>query len=242
MGSGFAASRRPGMTAPVVPSLWIAGTSPPASAPGRIRRIFRTVPLSRPKLHALSAPVPRRIARPASGLRRRRPAGEIEEARPRMGRPLAVQSGKNPLVHGQRPKGIFSRFLLGQARQHFRLRDGDRRRDVPGGGGAARLAGRRSGAETLQGGRSARGAPQDPPRRARACGEILRIDPRFPGRRQGARLSRRSRHRARRDRKSTRLNSSHVEISYAVFCLKKKKKIYNDYYYEKKKKKEKTKL
>src|SRR5690606_39308124 len=29
---------------------------------------------------------------------------------------------------------------------------------------------------------------------------------------------------APRDRKSTRLNSSHVKISYAVFCLKKKKK------------------
>src|SRR5437870_10783914 len=29
--------------------------------------------------------------------------------------------------------------------------------------------------------------------------------------------------RRRRDRKSTRLNSSHVAISYAVFCLKKKK-------------------
>src|SRR5437870_11475556 len=29
----------------------------------------------------------------------------------------------------------------------------------------------------------------------------------------------------REDRKSTRLNSSHVAISYAVFCLKKKKKI-----------------
>src|SRR5690606_28451237 len=29
----------------------------------------------------------------------------------------------------------------------------------------------------------------------------------------------------RLDRKSTRLNSSHVKISYAVFCLKKKKKI-----------------
>src|SRR5439155_20112138 len=28
-----------------------------------------------------------------------------------------------------------------------------------------------------------------------------------------------------RDRKSTRLNSSHVAISYAVFCLKKKKKV-----------------
>src|SRR5699024_12366980 len=33
------------------------------------------------------------------------------------------------------------------------------------------------------------------------------------------------RHRRRaEDRKSTRLNSSHVSISYAVFCLKKKKK------------------
>src|SRR5471030_933188 len=30
--------------------------------------------------------------------------------------------------------------------------------------------------------------------------------------------------RRRRDRKSTRLNSSHLGISYAVFCLKKKKK------------------
>src|SRR5690349_23067930 len=35
--------------------------------------------------------------------------------------------------------------------------------------------------------------------------------------------------RNRRDRKSTRLNSSHVEISYAVFCLKKKKKINTNY-------------
>src|SRR5688572_33325446 len=32
------------------------------------------------------------------------------------------------------------------------------------------------------------------------------------------------RSRAARDRKSTRLNSSHSQISYAVFCLKKKKK------------------
>src|SRR2546427_6683831 len=30
----------------------------------------------------------------------------------------------------------------------------------------------------------------------------------------------------REDRKSTRLNSSHSQISYAVFCLKKKKKIH----------------
>src|SRR5439155_17796678 len=51
--------------------------------------------------------------------------------------------------------------------------------------------------------------------------------------RQGAPAELRTRHGARvwlaggareRDRKSTRLNSSHVAISYAVFCLKKKKK------------------
>src|SRR2546427_4459842 len=35
---------------------------------------------------------------------------------------------------------------------------------------------------------------------------------------------------ARIDRKSTRLNSSHSQISYAVFCLKKKKK--KKYYYK----------
>src|SRR5437868_12612404 len=40
-----------------------------------------------------------------------------------------------------------------------------------------------------------------------------------PGRRQGALSA--------RDRKSTRLNSSHVSISYAVFCLKKKNSVNN---------------
>src|SRR3712207_8278117 len=33
-----------------------------------------------------------------------------------------------------------------------------------------------------------------------------------------------------RDRKSTRLNSSHANISYAVFCLKKKKNKYKYYH------------
>src|SRR6266700_7442991 len=42
------------------------------------------------------------------------------------------------------------------------------------------------------------------------------------------------------DRKSTRLNSSHVKISYAVFCLKKKKKK-QKHVLENKKKKKKTK-
>src|SRR6478752_10048031 len=49
----------------------------------------------------------------------------------------------------------------------------------------------------------------------------------FRSRVQGSSNSRRPRHagggRPPRDRKSTRLNSSHGYISYAVFCLKKKK-------------------
>src|SRR6266576_6476253 len=40
-----------------------------------------------------------------------------------------------------------------------------------------------------------------------------------------------------KDRKSTRLNSSHVEISYAVFCLKKKKKKNKSHLHKKKKNK-----
>src|SRR5439155_11177069 len=62
----------------------------------------------------------------------------------------------------------------------------------------------------------------------------------FPRRQEGQAADRvRAAHRPRRppflpsreyprpaDRKSTRLNSSHVAISYAVFCLKKKKKKY----------------
>src|SRR5688572_31780875 len=41
---------------------------------------------------------------------------------------------------------------------------------------------------------------------------------------QGGRGAQVGRGRQGRDRKSTRLNSSHSQISYAVFCLKKKKK------------------
>src|SRR5690606_42042254 len=67
-----------------------------------------------------------------------------------------------------------------------------------------------------------------PARVRRARGVARRQEGRVSGGRRPHVLHRRSRggrgHRARpRDRKSTRLNSSHVKISYAVFCLKKKK-------------------
>src|SRR2546422_5884121 len=56
------------------------------------------------------------------------------------------------------------------------------------------------------------------------------------GRQQGRALPR---SRPRRDRKSTRLNSSHGYISYAVFCLKKKK---NNKSIERKYKEQETKI
>src|SRR5256885_13135736 len=72
--------------------------------------------------------------------------------------------------------------------------------------------------------------------RSRSCD---RARPRCSPRRLPSQDSRRGRHggrAARRgappsDRKSTRLNSSHLVISYAVFCLKKKKQKYKLKYY-----------
>src|SRR5471032_3422073 len=49
----------------------------------------------------------------------------------------------------------------------------------------------------------------------------------------------RSRAAHRQDRKSTRLNSSHITISYAVFCLKKKKQKKKEITIKKKKNKKK---
>src|SRR3712207_7973967 len=74
----------------------------------------------------------------------------------------------------------------------------------------------------------------DVARGLRPAGPGRRVDGRRPGRgRRRARLLRGLaqrlprvlvlRLRAAGDRKSTRLNSSHANISYAVFCLKKKK-------------------
>src|SRR2546430_10236957 len=60
----------------------------------------------------------------------------------------------------------------------------------------------------------------------RTAGLLHRVGPRRPGAGHGVppvgRTARRGRDRRRADRKSTRLNSSHSQISYAVFCLKKK--------------------
>src|SRR5690606_39973101 len=58
--------------------------------------------------------------------------------------------------------------------------------------------------------------------------QIDRITREIPADRPGRAISMEKHHLMmgvpRLDRKSTRLNSSHVKISYAVFCLKKKKK------------------
>src|SRR2546422_5196831 len=60
-------------------------------------------------------------------------------------------------------------------------------------------------------------------RSPRVLAEQQQIPPHSPARR-GPLLDAFGRAATRRDRKSTRLNSSHGYISYAVFCLKKKNK------------------
>src|SRR5207249_10266835 len=57
----------------------------------------------------------------------------------------------------------------------------------------------------------------NPRRRSRCCSRGRALSSMAPAARSEVRSRERS------DRKSTRLNSSHVSISYAVFCLKKKK-------------------
>src|SRR6476620_12287949 len=64
--------------------------------------------------------------------------------------------------------------------------------------------------------------------------------PRRRARRDRHLLLQRQARRGRRDRKSTRLNSSHANISYAVFCLKKKKQSERFITFRKKKKKRKN--
>src|SRR2546427_6938107 len=59
--------------------------------------------------------------------------------------------------------------------------------------------------------------------RARCLGSRLHVYGLAEGARPSSGAGTRRRVAAHADRKSTRLNSSHSQISYAVFCLKKKK-------------------
>src|SRR2546422_6143943 len=71
----------------------------------------------------------------------------------------------------------------------------------------------------IAGGRGAR------PRPAADQDDVCAREDDGPGARAGHGTFRAVRRGVRQDRKSTRLNSSHGYISYAVFCLKKKKSI-----------------
>src|SRR5207253_11155006 len=74
------------------------------------------------------------------------------------------------------------------------------------------------GSEAGKGSRSSEPGDRATPRGPAGCGCGGNDGRRRAGWHRSARRSR-----SRQDRKSTRLNSSHVAISYAVFCLKKKK-------------------
>src|SRR5215204_3187475 len=145
--------------------------------------------------------------------------------------------GRGPRGRAGRRRRRLSRQALlvrGAVGSPARARAARRSRATGGAGGgqpsarsrdAARLARPGGDRAVLQGVRAARGVPApsgrgaEPPRPARArLGHRLR-EPLERGRRLRALPAREG-----RDRKSTRLNSSHTVISYAVFCLKKKKK------------------
>src|SRR6266446_7353288 len=120
------------------------------------------------------------------------------------------------------------------------------------GGGASRA--RRTGGPEIRPARRAVGAGEKTrhcrrgdrrPCELRCAGACLRRQRATHGVPRPSRLSARrcgparAGRKRRRDRKSTRLNSSHLVISYAVFCLKKKKKKKKDLITNKKKKKKK---
>src|SRR5207253_9419402 len=106
--------------------------------------------------------------------------------------------------------------------QRWLWRPGGRQGPAGRGGGATGLVPGGRHRRALRRGRVRAGAARDG-----GCGGVARGPahrrPGGAGRRAAAALRERRRGRAS-DRKSTRLNSSHVAISYAVFCLKKKKK------------------
>ena len=153
--------------------------------------------LTRHLTHALHAPVPRRAKGASSGLGSRGQARQASARGARVQGAVAVQQGEDALLLRQRPEAGLVRFLLRQERQHFRLRYGVGRRQLPGSGRAPGANGRRAAAESLSARRGARGAPQIAARRHGAGGKILRGDAGFESRRQGARLSGRPRPRSR---------------------------------------------
>src|SRR6266496_4164201 len=135
-------------------------------------------------------------------------------------------SGVQPIVSRTFPDGLvwggIRVRLRGRAVRDRACRVGGRRRRVP--------PYRRGVASRRPQGRRGRGRDRGTHRRGPRLHRVrLPFAHRSPGLRvvELDRLQERGRDRQAvtpGDRKSTRLNSSHVEISYAVFCLKKKKK------------------
>src|SRR5215211_9397663 len=114
--------------------------------------------------------------------------------------------GRSP-AHGAARERTFVRPVVGAGRRAPARRSAPRRREGDRGrSSSARSAGRRASSP----GRARSRAAGQAVREAQASSRPLLLRSRIAA--------------VPRDRKSTRLNSSHTVISYAVFCLKKKKK------------------
>src|SRR5256886_6834846 len=145
-----------------------------------------------------------------AGAARSRP----ERTRPRQRRLRAVRHVRRPgrLSGGPSGHGKGASLPRGPQRRRPRVRD------VPG----AKSGGQGTGARTGHAGEPGDRSGRDATRTGERDTDHADQQPRRPGApppvglRAGGRVPR------GRDRKSTRLNSSHSQISYAVFCLKKK--------------------
>src|ERR1700733_4075563 len=138
--------------------------------------------------HALHASIPYRTACPASGFGSRAPPRQVEEGGTGGEGAVALSTRKVAVVHGQRPEGILSRLLLGQAWRHHLVPDGDRGRRLPRSGGGAGLDGGPAAARGNPRCGASRAASQDSVRRDGAGSEILRRHARLAQWRESARL------------------------------------------------------
>src|SRR5262245_38561237 len=153
---------RIGFGVPYRTPLWITGTSLPLSAAAPRRPILKGPANQQGRLHAVSAPIPRRTARAPSGLGGGGAARAAQKGGARMEGAVALQQGANALVLRQRPEVDVVRFLLWQERHHLRFSDAHGGAQFSRGGRAAGRASRAAASQDLARGAGARGAAQDP--------------------------------------------------------------------------------
>src|SRR5713101_5910614 len=180
--------------------------------PGRVRGNLQESLQTRPALRHF----PARVRRPALGIvrtARRYTTRQVCRSRTRIDQEGRARAGRRTAQPDRRCKPLLParaawtvdtmRVRVGNQGQSNRRADAGKETEVGGRGCGARVEVRRSVHKRLSRARR----PKVAGACSRSCVSVLELRWRWSGER-------------RVDRKSTRLNSSHMSISYAVFCLK----------------------